>query len=860
MNENITNYIKPQFYDFLSLPHNPEDIYTLLYIIEKNDNYEIYKAINNETRDIVSIKIIPLDNKISYQKLKQETLILKSLKKCENIIHYYGSYFSFKSKNIWLIYEYCPPGSVYDLLKAIERPLIEQEIAILINDILCGLVYMNQLNIVHNNIKITNILLGEKAMAKLGNFSQANQKLNNFYNKKEKNIEGLNDVKYDIFLLGIVCLELFKGINNFDRNKFMDLIKKNNNNNIKNIIENNYFVENEQICSKDFIDFVQKCLTINSHKRPVAFELKNHPFIKNNINSTNSERLYFTNLIKFNIEKIEYQKKEKDYTSNNKDDENENEKEDENNRKENVQDNEQEKEEKKKETINFSHLYSSIDSDIKKNNKSSINISAITNHRNNDENNNTNMADKIAEFRIEQMKKNEEIEFDKYTNNDIIVDNSNLDNTGFHYGTDDSFEKSLKKSAVFGKGELLKRTINNNKTFINEKNTIIYKNILSGEQNDDNNKNKKEENIKTIDNSINNISDKKDNLIKKESNEIDYFKANWDHLNKYENIIKNKNSENNINLDFNTHFLHLNSDESFDISNININFHNNINSDVNNNNTNNNSNISIYNNLNDNDNNKNNNNNNISNNNVFTKYIPFSDMKCNVIQLGTSIKKNATNIRPNWTSDYSLGNNTFRVNENNESFLNNCINRINDNMLNNNRDNINNHKRLLLSFGNNNITDFTDLDINIRKSYTKEKINKHDISSTCFTSLKTPNNKVKGFMEKISEKEYSSYQPNFTLRPKNSDEIDVNVKKSSKKISKKKFKKSLIKSSSEYKDFKIMQKPSLYKYIKEFDNKKETKIKKKKTNAIKVEKLFNKRNDNYNTLENNPNNVIIKDL
>ena len=81
-----------------------------------------------------------------------------------------------------------------------------------------------------------------------------------------------------------------------------------------------------------------------------------------------------------------------------------------------------------------------------------------------------------------------------------------------------------------------------------------------------------------------------------------------------------------------------------------------------------------------------------------------------------------------------------------------------------------------------------------------------------------------------------------------------------KKISKKKFKKSLIKSSSEYKDFKIMQKPSLYKYIKEFDNKKESKIKKKKTNVIKVEKLFNKRNDNNYTLENNTNNVIIKDL
>ena len=174
--------LKINFYDFLSLPHNPEELFTLLYILEKKSNYEIYKAIHNETREIFAIKIIPLDNRTSYKNLKEESLIMNSLKNCDNIIKYYGSFFSFKSKNIWLIFEYCPPGSLYDLLNIIERPLIEQEISIIINDILNALIYMHQLNIVHGHIKLSNILLTEKAVSKIGNFGKANQLLNNSFN------------------------------------------------------------------------------------------------------------------------------------------------------------------------------------------------------------------------------------------------------------------------------------------------------------------------------------------------------------------------------------------------------------------------------------------------------------------------------------------------------------------------------------------------------------------------------------------------------------------------------------------------------------------------------------------------------
>ena len=860
-------------YDFLSFPHNPEDYYTLLYMIEKNDNYEIYKAINNETREIFSIKIIPLDNKISYDKLKEESLIMKSLTNCENIIKYYGSFFSFRAKNIWLIYEYCPSGSVYDLLKIIERSLIEQEISIIINDILNALIYIHQLNIIHGNIKSTNILLKEDGKVKLGNFSKANQILDNtilLYSKgrsiKEK------DPKYDIFLLGIVCVELFKGINDFDRSQFMELINNNknkSNNSFNEIIKNNYLVGKEHLCSNDFIDFIQKCLETNSYKRPTAFELKNHAFIKNNINADNSEKTNFWNLIRFNMEKIEYYKKEKNYnqsktiltnkttktnktiktnktTKTNK----------------TIKTNKTNKTNKTKKTNktiksnnqNFSHLYSSISSNTKKTKNSninnndknnSINISNIININNETFNSRNN--DKLAEFKFAQMGKNEELESEKYTNKDILVDNSNLDNTGFHYCTDDSMEKSFKQSAVFGKVKNIK---NDNKTFINQKNKSLLKSIYNGEKNsfrtllkksNENNKANNNENNKNINNNVNNnniinsnfsINDSDNKFIKMESEEIDYFKANWDHLNKYEGIIKTKISESNNNFDLQKQLLNLNIDDSFDINNLNIN----------------NLNLNINNNFNNNLNNKLNNNHNNDNNIIkskFTKCLKFSEMKCTIIQLGTTIKKYITK-----NSDFSdnSSRNSIKLRENREFSLKNSLVKPTINNETNYKNSTNKSQKLLVSFRNN---AFNDLDMNLKKSYAKDKVYKNDINSSSFTSINTPNNKNICSMEIIPEKFYTC-KPFLTSTQKNIFENDSNAKKKAKRKTNyiKKRVNGLKKCESEFifkrKDY---QKPSLYKYIKELDNQNDIIIKKNKTNIIKVGIIFDKNKKKYKKLD-----------
>ena len=730
------------FYDFFSFPHNPEDLFTLLYLLYKNEKYEIYKGIYNETRDIFCIKIIPLDktsensSKSLFQKIKQETLLMKTFKNCENITHYYGSFLSFKSKSVWLIYEYCPAGSTYDLMNVINRPLSEEEISIIMNDIIHGLIYIHQLNIFHRNIKITNILLNENGNAQLNNFSKSFQKINNenFINQKDE----INYIKYDILLIGITCIELYKGLkdNSFNRKIFLGKIKNNQykniniNKEIESLLHDNS--NNDKYISKEFIDFIQKCIESNPSKRQNAFELSKHSFIKKSLNSIN--KTLFINVIKESIEKIENNKKE-NFTP---------------------------KTSKKRFDNFYNSIYcntkNTVSINISNNEKNSINISNLNNNTN--DVNMTNV-DKLAEFRIEQMKKEEELEYDKFTNKDLYYSNINDSNN------------TSKESAVFGKREV-------DKSCKIQKKSLLPKNSMK--------KNEKEDIAKT----------EEHHSIKKDSDELD-FKANLERLNKYEELFKSKISDQNINFNYN-HKLIFNDDDSI-----------NLNSDFGQNNS-----VIIT-----------ESNNSISDieKNKPEKYIPFSEIKCDIIHLGSSIKQRKREKSLN-KSEYSLKNSLNKSGDN--KYYIDCKD--------NNIKNIQ-KKFLLLSFGNNTKNEPNKkMDVNA-----KDKNNKNDIS-TCFSSFNNPKcNKqsANGGMMDIIFENHKSCKHILHLK-KNNYEDDV------------------IYNDNYCNNFQSerTKSPFLYKYINDYENPKVHEISNKKSNIIKIDKNFI--NIKAISLDKNIKNVLIK--
>lgn len=730
MYQNINNE-KTVFYDFFSFPHNPEDLFTLLYLIGKSESYEIYKAINNETREVFCIKIISLDkniidnenyqnnektSKLFFEKIKQETSLMKSIKKCENIAQYYGSFLSFKSRNIWLIYEYCPIGSLYDLMKLLNRDLTEQEISIIMNDILHGLIYIHQLNIIHKNIKITNILINEKGIAKLNNFSKSIQNLNNeLLYLNNRNSEELTDTKYDIFLLGITCIEIYKGFKDklFSRNILIDKLKNNNNSPQKIISKELNF--NDKKISQEFFDFIEKCLEPKSYKRPTAFELSNHPFIKNNIKS---DKTRFNNLIKSNIEKIENYKKE-NYII-------------------------------KSKTFGAINIYSTIYSNIEdthrsntNNNRkqSSDNLSNLLNNINEVTNNNP-IDDKLAEFRIKELKNpHEKIEYEKFSNKDLY---SNIDNTGKNYITDNSFENSLNESAAFGKNEFDKKK----EKYEIKKKSLLPKNLLKKEN----------------DNRIEINLEKGSNNIEKESEELD-FKANLEHLKKFEEMMKSKLSNDSDESNQILKFL----EESFDFDK-------------------NEERIKLE------------------------KKMPFSELKCNVIYLGSSIQRN--NKQLNNTSAYSSKINVSKFGE------------INDFDYKDNNNFISDQKKSLLSFGNNALNDNFDKNNNIKeKNYKNER-------STCYASLRSKLNKQNGGIKSCKQL--------FHIKKNNLEDKYIKMINNNNKSRNKDKKKNLDKNKKDNNLFlsERSKSPYLFKYLDKFDAEKENTIKRKKTNIIKINRVF----------------------
>ena len=504
------------FSDVLSLSTEPENLFTLLYTLNINSKNKTYKAIHNESREIYAIKIIPIiENNIKY--LHNEIVLLKVLNKSEFIIKYYGSYISYKTNSIWLIFEYCCSGSAFDLMISMRRSFKEKEISEILKNILHALIFLHQINIFHKNIKASKILIKSNGIVKLNDFSKSIQILKNNRNLLNK------EIKNDIFLLGITCIELFKGpFSEIERNNLIEKLKTNL------FAVEDIFIINKNKISKEFIDFIKKCIYNKGNNYIDAYKLLMHDFIVKN----DTDKNYFKKLVEKHYEGIENRKK-KLGTSDIYE-------------KDNIYIN-----------LNNNEINSNnnkINNNIIDNNKFLLNennsLSFISNSKNDTHNNEDISIDMLAKFRFEQMKKGQ-----------INDSDHNIDKGSF---LEENKSKNEDENCHFEN----KNNIMNGKLFNN-----FPKNDLNNEKNED-----------YIHKKLNSISEKKE---EKSENFDEIFKENIEHLAKYNHILNNsnnlsvisnnkfedsksnniKNQINNSNNDNNTISYINNSTELFNISN-----------------------------------------------------------------------------------------------------------------------------------------------------------------------------------------------------------------------------------------------------------------------------------------------------
>lgn len=254
----------------------------------------VFNRIHNETKQIVAIKQIDLeDSDDDIGEIQQE---IAHLAQCDSeyVTRYYGSFV--KGYKLWIsafilfyrrcitehdilaVMEYLAGGSCLDLLKP--GIFSETHIAIICRELLLGLDYLHTEGKIHRDIKAANVLLSASGRVKLADFGVAAQLTATlrhtfvgtpFWMAPEVIRQAGYDARADMWSLGITAIEMAKGeppLAEYHPMRVLFLIPK-----AKPPVLEGAF-------SPAFKDFVSQCLTKDPASRPTAKELLKHQFIR----------------------------------------------------------------------------------------------------------------------------------------------------------------------------------------------------------------------------------------------------------------------------------------------------------------------------------------------------------------------------------------------------------------------------------------------------------------------------------------------------------------------------------------------------------------------------------------------------
>lgn len=259
---------------------DPTEDFSLVEKLGEGSYGTVWKAIHLKTGTVVAIKRIAVENDL--EDILNEIKIMKACRS-PYIINYYGSYL--KDNDLWIVMEFCGAGSVADLMRITDKTLNEDQISVVLRDSLKGLQYLHSPGVrkIHRDIKAGNILLNFKGECKLADFGVSGQltdgmaKRNTvigtpFWMAPEVIQEVGYDFKADIWSLGITAIEMAQGAppyHNIHPMRAIFMIPS----------KPPPTLEETAKYSKEFNDFISKCLVKNPDQRPGAEELLHHPFI-----------------------------------------------------------------------------------------------------------------------------------------------------------------------------------------------------------------------------------------------------------------------------------------------------------------------------------------------------------------------------------------------------------------------------------------------------------------------------------------------------------------------------------------------------------------------------------------------------
>lgn len=297
------------------LKKDPSQHYNLVEVIGYGGFGVVYRAVSKEDGRDYAIKVIHLISKSDYVNMEREIRLLKKLKGCPYIVQYHESFFH--KRKLWIVLEYCY-ASLSDVMKVLNAPFNEEELSCICRIVLQSLVYLHSHNIIHRDIKASNILITKRGKIKMVDFgisrelSQSQSRANSFvgspfWMSPEIVLSqggGTYTKKIDIWSLGITLIQLAEleppkhqvhpmrvifSIINDPSPSFSSSPSSNSSSSSSEDDDDDDSKNSEEKrpTAKDLLpersdeirEFLQCCVEKDPEKRKNADELLNHPFI-----------------------------------------------------------------------------------------------------------------------------------------------------------------------------------------------------------------------------------------------------------------------------------------------------------------------------------------------------------------------------------------------------------------------------------------------------------------------------------------------------------------------------------------------------------------------------------------------------
>ncbi|SCV99801.1 LAFE_0B02806g1_1 [Lachancea fermentati] len=262
----------------------------------------VIKALHVPDSRVIAKKTIPVENKtLVKSQLIRELSIMQNVKPHQNIVGFYGAFYTASTTNeIVILMEYMDCGSLDKILSTYKRYLSRGELEfrdpwfneLVLSKIsfavLNGLSYLyGHYKIIHRDIKPSNVLISSKGFVKICDFGVSKKLINSIadtfvgtstYMSPERIQGSVYTTKGDVWSLGLMIIELVTGEFPLGGHKdtpegILDLLQRIVNEPPPRLPYNPEF-------SKEMVDFVNRCCVKDERERSSLQELMCHGFIE----------------------------------------------------------------------------------------------------------------------------------------------------------------------------------------------------------------------------------------------------------------------------------------------------------------------------------------------------------------------------------------------------------------------------------------------------------------------------------------------------------------------------------------------------------------------------------------------------